>query len=85
MTLSWINPPDEDLAGIQLLIESNGIPAIDTSPIHGELITPTGSAQTQTITGLIPDREYRFSLVAWDSSGNLSIVPTVIVQSTAVN
>ena len=68
ITLTWVNPPDADFAGVKIQRSTSGFP---TGPTDG--ITVFQGLGTQTVdTGLTPGTTYYYAAYAYDTSGNFA-------------
>ncbi len=66
--LEWINPPDDDLAGILIVYRTDTYP---TNPADGTVIYD-GLAETYLHTGLTNGVTYYYSVFAYDDAGQFS-------------
>jgi hypothetical protein len=78
-TLSWTNPPQPDLAGIEIRVREGAV--APANPQQGTLVF-RGRASTRRITGLRHGTTYSFSVFAFDQAGNYSGPRSVRLDGT---
>ncbi len=80
-TLTWTDPPDEDLQQINITWSSpgGGAPGTALQPLR-----INANAQTTTITGLSNTEAYTFSATSQDGHGNISDAAVTTAQAIAV-
>lgn len=68
ITLTWVNPPDADFAGVKIQRSASGFP---TGPTDGTTVFQ--GLGTQTVdAGLTPGTTYYYAAYAYDTSGNFA-------------
>ncbi|MBI5794146.1 fibronectin type III domain-containing protein [Candidatus Uhrbacteria bacterium] len=70
ITLTWMNPSDEDLAGVRILACTNGYPDSPTDTDCTRLYA--GLTQSYTLTGLTNGTTYAIGVFAYDDAGQFA-------------
>ncbi len=79
-TLTWVNPQDQDLAGVTIRRAVG--PNAPTTPVSGTPVTDTGRTSTTfTDTGLADNTEYSYALFAHDGSHNFAHATPITLRT----
>ncbi len=84
IALSWVNPPDADLAGIRLLWKTGGYPQgpFDPSATVVNITDCTPNTEySYTVSGLDANTWYYFAIFTYDDAGNYSSGKTVSTKT----